>query len=178
VVDLRAEDVDLAVRWVPSDRLPAGAIPLFKDVATPALSPRLLSGQRLRRPADLTRWPLLDLDPRVPGTHRLNWDAWFAHARAGAIASGTRRLVFSFVDQTVQAAVRGQGVALVRSPFLHDAVASGDLVMPFPALRMPVGYQHVLAVDAAAGRRPVVNVFVRWLLEQVRQLPSLEGRDG
>ena len=32
----------------------------------------------------------------------------------------------------VQAAVRGQGVALVRAPFLQDAVASSDLVMPLP----------------------------------------------
>ena len=74
----------------------------------------------------------------------------------------------------VQAAVRGQGVALVRTPFLQDAVASGDLVMPFPALRMPVGYRHVLVVDTASARRPEVDVFVHWLLVQVQVVPRLE----
>jgi len=175
LVDLRAEDVDLGIRWMPSDQLPAESICMFDDVAAPALSPRLLSGARLRRPEDLTRWPLLDLDPRVPGTHRINWDAWFAHAKAGRAVHRGRGLVFSFVDQAVQAAVRGQGVALVRSPFLQDAVASGDLVMPFPALRMPVGYRHVLVVNPAARRRPAVEVFVRWLLGQVEHMPSLDG---
>ena len=74
----------------------------------------------------------------------------------------------------VQAAVRGQGVALVRTPFLQDAVASGDLVMPFTALRMPVGYRHVLVVDAASARRAEVDVFVHWLLGQVQVVPRLE----
>jgi len=174
LVDLRAEDVDVAVRWLPSDRLPAGAVTLFDDIVTPALSPRLLAGARLRHPADLARWPLLDLDARVPGVHALNWRAWFTHAGAGEVSPSAGRLIFSFVDQAVQAAVRGQGVALVRSPFLEDVVACGDLVMPFPARRMPVGYRHVLAVDAVSGRRPEVAVFVRWLLEQARQIPRLE----
>jgi len=173
VVDLRAEDIDLAIRWVPLDRVPAGASPLIDDVAAPALSPRLLEGARLRGPADLARWPLLDLDTGVPGTHRLNWSAWFDHAGAGPVEPTAGRLVFSFADQAVQAAVRGQGVALVRSPFLQDAVASGDLVMPFPQWRMPVGYRHVLAVNPAAARRAQVAVFVDWLTDQFRQAPQL-----
>lgn len=173
VVDLRTEDIDVAIRWLPSDRLPDGAVALVDDVAAPALSPRLLAGARLRGPADLARWPLLDLDTRVPGAHRLNWDAWFAFTGAGDVSPSAGRLVFSFVDQAVQAAVRGQGVALVRSPFLQDAVASGDLVMPFPALRMPVGYRHVLAVNATSARRTHVEVFVHWLRGQFQQVPRL-----
>ena len=173
LVDLQAEEVDIAIRWRPADRLPEGETALFDDIATPALSPRLLAGTRLRRPADLARWPLLDLDARVPGKHRLDWDAWFAFAGAGEVSPSAGRLVFSFVDQAVQAAIRGQGVALVRSPFLHDAVASGDLVMPFPAQRMPLGYRHVLALAKSRARRPHVQVFVDWLLEQFRQVPQL-----
>jgi DNA-binding transcriptional LysR family regulator len=174
VVDLRSEEVDVAVRWLPTDRPMAGAVPLFEDIATPALSPRLLAGITLRGPGDLARWPLLDLDSRVPGKRMLNWEAWFAFAEAGPVSPSAGRLVFSFVDQAVQAALRGQGVALVRTPFLQDAVASGDLVMPFPALRMPVGYRHVLVIDTASARRPEVDVFVHWLLGQVQVMPRLE----
>lgn len=81
--------------------------------------------------------------------------------------------MFSFVDQAVQAVIRGQGVAPVRSPFLQDCVASGDLVMPFPGLRMPVGYRHVLVVNPAGARRPHVEAFCAGLLEQFRQVPQL-----
>jgi DNA-binding transcriptional LysR family regulator len=173
VVDLGAEDVDLAVRWVPIHRVPAGTPALIEDLAAPAVSPRLLAGQSLETPADLTRWPLLDLDASVPGARRLNWSAWFAFVGAGEPAPQAGRLVFSFADQAVQAAIRGQGVALVRSPFLQDALASGDLVMPFPQWRMPAGYRHVLAVNPSSARRAPVATFVDWLTEQFRQAPQL-----
>ena len=55
--------------------------------------------------------------------------------------------------ERLRTAVRGQGVALVRSPFLQDYVASGDLVMPFPGLLMPSGYRHVLVRHPQAARR-------------------------
>jgi DNA-binding transcriptional LysR family regulator len=175
VVDLRAEDVDLAVRWVHHSRVVPDATLLIDDVLTPMISPRLLAGRTLKRPADLAQWPLLDLDDGVPGALRLNWATWFDYAGAGAVAPRAGRLVFSFVDQTVQAAIRGQGVALVRSPFLQDCVASGDLLMPFPKLRMPAGYRHVLIVHAEVARRPHVAEFVGWLREQFAQAPQLDA---
>jgi LysR family glycine cleavage system transcriptional activator len=174
VVDLEAEDVDLAIRWVPQGKLSAGATLLIDDVLAPAVCPRLLQGRLLRHPAELTQWPLLDLDDAVPGAKRLNWDTWFEFVGAAApVAPAAGRLVFSFVDQAVQAAVRGQGVALVRSPFLQDCLASGDLEMPFPALRMPAGYRHVLIVNPAGARRPHVEAFIAWLNEQFEQAPQL-----
>ena len=175
VVDLQAEDVDLAIRWVPTGRVPAHATLLIDDVLAPALSPRLLQGRRLQYPAELAQWPLLDLDDGVPGAKRLNWTTWFDFAGAGAVEAAAGRLVFSFVDQAVQAAIRGQGVALVRSPFLQDCLASGDLVMPFAQLRMPCGYRHVLILNPEVARRPHVQAFVAWLNEQFAQAPQLEA---
>ena len=173
VVDLQAEDVDLAIRWLPNGRVPAQATLLIADVLAPAISPRLLQGRQLQYPAELAQWPLLDLDDGVPGAKRLNWSAWFDFAGAGAVAPAAGRLVFSFVDQAVQAAIRGQGVALVRSPFLQDCLASGDLVMPFAQLRMPCGYRHVLILNPEVARRPHVQAFVAWLSEQFAQAPQL-----
>ena len=83
------------------------------------------------------------------------------------------RRVFSFVDQAVQAAIRVQGVALVRSPFLQDCVGSGDLVMPFPQLRMQVGHRHLLIVDPEGARRPHVAAFCHWLVERFQRVPQL-----
>lgn len=173
VVDLRTEEVDVAIRWVPSGNLPAGATLLIDDIVAPAMSPRLLQGVSLRSPADLARWPWLELDDDVPGTQRLNWANWLAFAGASGVVPGAGRLVFSFIDQAVQAAVRGQGVALMRSPFLQDCVASGDLVMPFPQRRMHAGYRHVLAVNPVSASRPHVHAFLGWLDEQFRQAPRL-----
>jgi LysR family glycine cleavage system transcriptional activator len=173
VVDLQAEDVDVAIRWVPTGKLSPNATLLIDDVLAPALSPRLLQGRRLRKPAELVQWPLLDLDDSVPGALRLNWNTWFDFAGAGAVQPTAGQLVFNFVDQAVQAAVRGQGVALVRSPFLQDCLASGDLVMPFPELRMPAGYRHVLLLNPEVARRPHVQEFANWLSGQFEQAPRL-----
>ncbi len=174
VVDLQAEDVDVAIRWVPSGKLASDATLLVDDLIAPALSARLLEGAKLRAPAELAQWPLLDLDSSVAGTQRLNWTTWFDFAGAGTVDPAAGRLVFSFADQAVQAAIRGQGVALVRSPFLQDCVANGDLVMPFPQIRMPMGYRHVLAVNPAGARKPHVEAFLAWLAEQFEQAPRLE----
>ncbi len=174
-VDLQAEDVDLAVRWMSPGPLPPEATLLVEDVVAPAISPRLLPAAPLASPAELARWPLLDLDDSVRGAQHLSWATWFDYAGAGRVEPNAGRLVFSFVDQAVHAAVRGQGVALVRSPFLQDYIASGDLVMPFPGLRMPTGFRHVLVRHPQARRRPHVAAFLDWLLEQFRQAPQLEG---
>lgn len=173
IVDLHAEDVDVAIRWLPMDKLPANVKPLIADVAAPALSPHLLAGAKLRDPAALAQWPLLELDTRVPGANGLNWAAWFEYAGIEAAVPMAGRLVFSFVDQTVQAAIRGQGVALVRSPFLQDCVATGDLVMPFPQIQMPSGYCHALIVNPAGARKPHVDDFLAWLDGQFKQAPRL-----
>jgi LysR family transcriptional regulator, glycine cleavage system transcriptional activator len=173
VVDMQAEEVDVAIRWIPHAKMTPGATLLVDDVIAPAVSPRLLQATPLRAPADLARWPLLDLDSSVAGAQRLNWSTWFEHVGAGVVEPMAGRLLFSFVDQAVQAAVRGQGVALVRSPFLQDCVASGDLVMPFPQLRMPAGYRHVLVVNPSGARRPHVEAFLGWLGEQFQQAPQL-----
>jgi DNA-binding transcriptional LysR family regulator len=172
LLDLPTEDIDVAIRWIPAGAMPAGATLLIDDVVAPAISPRLLQSGSLRVPAGLAQWPLLDLDDTVPGTQQLNWAAWFDYAGAGAVEPAAGRLVFSFVDQAVQAAIRGQGVALVRSPFLQDCVASGDLVMPFPRLRMPVGYRHILVVNPGSSCRPHVESFAGWLAEQFQRVPQ------
>jgi LysR family glycine cleavage system transcriptional activator len=174
VVDLQAEAMDAAIRWWPDGALPPHATLLIDDVATPALSPRLLQAAPVVAPADLARWPLLDLDESVLGTRWQSWARWFEHAGAGAVEPAAGRLVFSFVDQAVQAAIRGQGVALVRSPFLQDCVAAGDLVMPFPRLRLRSGHRHVLVVNPTRMRRPAVAAFCQWLAEQFQRVPRLE----
>ena len=57
---------------------------------------------------------------------------------------------------------------------LGNCVASGDLVMPFPRIRMPMGYRHVLVVDPDSARKPHVETFLAWLAEQFEQAPRLE----
>jgi hypothetical protein len=45
--------------------------------------------------------------------------------------------------------------------------------MPFPKLRLPVGYRHALVVNPASAGRPHVSAFCHWLTEQFRRVPQL-----
>ncbi len=98
------------------------------------------------------------MDETVPSAPYSSWARWCEFAGIPPFERGTG-LYFTFIDQCVQAAVRGQGIALVRSPFLDDLVASGDLVLPFPQLRMRTGYRYFLLINrqrvGTAARRSI-----------------------
>lgn len=173
LVDLEAEGVDLAIRWTRPNNVPRDALQLIAEEVTPAVSPLLLerSSVRLREPADLFQLPLLELDDALPTSAASAWSHWF-HFAGVRTAPPAPRLLFTFVDQSVQAAVRGQGVVLGRSPFLEDLTASGDLVMPFPKLRMPTGYRYWLIERDAARAAPPVAAFRAWLTREFERGPN------
>ena len=174
-VDLQKEDVDVALRWCRPDRtpVPSDAIELIEEFVTPAVSSRLIERTRvtLNTPADLYKLPLLDMDDTQPSSIASSWQRWFDFAQVPPQSPAGGRVTFSFIDQAVQAAVRGQGAVMGRSPLLDDAVANGDLITPFPKLRMRTGYRYFLLVNAERDRLPHVAAFTQWLLEEFRRGP-------
>jgi len=173
LVDLEAEGIDLALRWLrPTAPVPQHAELLGEEEFNAALSPRLLqaSGIALKTPADLDRLPVLAMDDTVPSTPYSSWARWCELAGVAPI-EGAARLVFTYVDQSVQAAVRGQGVALVRTPFLDDLVAASDLVTPFPKLRRKTGYRYYLIDNPQRRDLPHVAAFRQWIVDKFRQGP-------
>ncbi len=172
MVDLEVEDIDIALRWVRPGAAIGEAHVLVEEVATPALSPRLLesSGVRLVEPADLAALPFLELDDSIPGVRQFSWARWFEFAGAPQLRP-CGRLHFTYVDQMVQAALRGQGAAIVRTPFLDDLLAGGDLIAPFPQLRMPTGGRYIMVVNPRRAQLPQVKIFRDWVLEEFRRGP-------
>jgi len=174
-VDLEAEGVDIAIRWCNPQRVtvPAHAVQLLEESVTPALSPRLLERTRitLNTPADLYRLPLLDMDDSTSWSLVSAWARWFEFAQVAPQTPAGGRMMFSYIDQAVQAAVRGQGVVLGRSPLIEDAVACGDLITPFPQLRMKTGHRYYLIRNPERARLPHVATFADWLLEALERGP-------
>lgn len=171
-IDIDAEGVDLAIRWTRATSLPNTALKLMDEEISPALSPLLLERQAiaLNKPQDLFQFPLLELDASMPTSNASTWARWFAFAGVRA-PSPAPRLMFTFIDQSVQAAVRGQGVVLARTPFLDDLLASGDLVAPFPKLRMPTGYLYGLISNAQTCDTPHVAAFCNWVRAEFERGP-------
>lgn len=174
-VDLEAEGIDVALRWCRPQAAPGHALLLLEEEITPALSPDLLerSGMVLAKPEDLLQLPLLEMDNQMPTSRASSWPLWFdavgVPAEAQRPAGG--KLYFTFIDQSVQAAVRGQGVVLGRTPFLDDLLAAGQLVTPFPSLRMRTGYCYYLIENRERGELAHVAAFRAWLKTEVKRGP-------
>jgi DNA-binding transcriptional LysR family regulator len=177
VVDLEAEEIDIALRRSRPQDAPADAIKLLDEDITPALSVDLLNryGGRLQAPADLLKLPLIEIEDDLPG-QTLGWARWFELAGVeGAGEASSPVMVVTFIDQSMQAAVRGQGVVLAYRPFREDVVVSGQLTTPFPDIRLVTGYSMYLIVNGASRGRAGVIQLRDWLLEEFRRAPARQS---
>ena len=166
LVDLRAENVDLAIRYCAHADAPPGAIHLFGEQLVPVIRPAP-GMRRWRGAADLDGQVLLEYeDDRRPW---LQWRAWL-DAR-GWKARPKAVLRFNQYDQVVHAAAAGQGVALGRVPLLGQWFDERRL-RALDAPRPPSGTDHAYwLIRAEASPSDKVRAVAEWLVEEA-------GADG
>lgn len=161
LVDLRAENVDLAIRYCAGANAPAGALRLFDEMLAPVARP-MPGLRRLRSAADLDGQVLLEYeDAQHPW---LQWASWL-EARGWRPRPKTM-LRFNQYDQVVHAAMAGQGVALGRLPLLRQWVDEKRLrVLDTP--RVPRGVDHAYwLLRAGEVLRPGVRAVADWLVQE------------
>ncbi|MGR4864444.1 LysR substrate-binding domain-containing protein [Caulobacter sp. LARHSG274] len=161
--DLRSGDgFDVAVRTGSGPWPGWRSQPLFPVDLTPMLAPDQAGRHRLARPADLARWLLLP---------HPDWPRWLR--QAGAPDDG--RFQFGAVDYpshelNADAALAGQGVALLPRSLFQPMLDAGRLVAPFEQTLVEAGWHFALL--PAAETRPEPADLVAWLLSQARFAPS------
>ncbi len=168
MLDLEAEDIDFAVRYCRDESAPRNAVVLMDEEVMPAMSPALL--ERLgpfASPEDLARATLLVLEDGLQSATENSWERWLGLAGVPNLQPAGR-LLFNYIDQSMQAAARGQGVVLARTPFLRDFAERGELIAPF-ALRMPSRYRYFLVENPATETTPHARAFRDWLIGQTQR---------
>ena len=163
VVDLRHDDIDLAIRYArvtPSQSREA-AHRLFGETVVAVAHPSFGSGALANR-RRLARHTLLEFD--APRGHLrpawLQWSHWLdGRGWAGAKPRGVLR--FSQYDQVIHAALAGQGLALGRLPLLQPLLDEGRLVVVDPA-RLETDYAYWL-LQADASPRQAVRRVAAWI---------------
>ena len=165
-VDLARDDADVALRYGPGGYKGVQVDWLFGQVNTPVCSPAFLSGEHpLRRPEDLRHHTLLHIDWKDA---EASWRMWLLAAGLHDIdpARGPR---FTMETMAVQAALDGQGVALVGDLLVADELATSRLVRPFdPSLSTPLTFSYYLLSAKGSAKQPKVAAFRDWLLEEAR----------
>lgn len=168
MLDLEREGIELAVRYCTPKAAPRGALKLFGEEVLPVCSPNSVTRKApLARPEDLRHHVLLHYELPHGIAPWLSWTVWLEVMQLpGLKPAGSLR--FIQYDQTIQAAIDGQGVALGTTPLVRQLVKQGKLIAPlagkFDSLRA-----YYLVISAAAAERPEVKEFAAWLLRQAKQ---------
>jgi len=151
--DLRADGIDIALRYARDAAVPPQAIRLFDETLAPVAHPRV--AESLARGG---RLPLLEFDDSRPW---LQWRRWFDDA---SWKTGRQMLRFNQYDQVLQAALAGQGVAIGRIELLQPLLDSGQLaIVDVPGctpLASPCATWLLLADDAP---RDEVRKVAEWI---------------
>jgi len=163
VVDLRSTAIDIAVRYGRGPYPGLSVEPLFTDHFAPVANPRL----GVRSIEDLAKWPLISFEWRRPHPENPTWERWFAQAQLAApTAAGELR--FSDEGHAIQAAVAGQGIALVSQVLVIEELASGHLHQPFGPIID--GHTYHLAVTTERPPSQSAQAVMTWLRTQPGRL--------
>ncbi len=161
-VDLRREPIELAIRHglgkYPGHETTWLIAPELIVVASPAL---LKNRTPLKTPADCLAFPLLH------DFNRQDWPLWF-EAQGVAAPHCRTGPAFSEHHLIVQAAITGQGLALVRDIYANDELRSKRLVKAL-TVNWPMQFAYYAVATSEALQKPAVQRFRDWLVEEARQ---------
>lgn len=161
------DGVDIAIRYGDGDYPGLESVCLMGETVIPVCSPDLVAGANaLREPADLARHTLLHVFWRMADDKAPSWRMWLKAAGITAV-DPERGPRFNVDSLAVQAAIGGQGVALVNSALVADDLAAGRLVRPFADMAdRETAFCYFLVYPEAHGRNPRVQAFRDWALAE------------
>jgi len=175
-VDLAAEDVDVALRFM-SRRLPESeAQLLFEEAIVPVCSAGFADGDRVPKgAADLAKHTLLKVDEAIERISPwLSWEHWLEQSGVGQVRPRAT-LRFTNYDQVIQAALSGQGVALARAPLVAELLQERRLLMPLGSVK-PFDCAYYLLAEETSRQRPEVKDFIQWIGDEAAQARALLKR--
>ncbi|QNB17568.1 transcriptional regulator GcvA [Paraburkholderia tropica] len=163
-VDLQDGKADVAIRYG-SGRYPrALAERIMDETVTPVCSPEYQARTKGLPSVDsLSSCTLLHEDRMLA-----NWEQWFALAQVDKIRTG-RGPAYSHGSMAIEAAIRGEGVALGRSVLVADDIAAGRLVAPFPHYKLKAERGYDLVYRIGGRDHPKVCALRDWLADEVQR---------
>lgn len=174
VRDFAVAGIDLAIRYGTGEWPDVEATRLFDNEIWPVCSPRYLGARkRLVSIEGLLDETLLRL--ARPDRHWVSWEMWL---RAHGIRDDTRHPGIRFDNYLVllQAALRGEGIALAGARLVEDFIAHGELVRPLEAgLHSERSFYLLQRKDVALSRNG--RLFRDWLLGEAKAQRLTPSRD-
>ena len=164
--DLAHSDIDVGIRFG-SGNYPGLRTDFLTCVEVlPVCAPSMIKPEHpLHHPDDLRHYQLLHYDYPEEVTNWPDWEMWLAAAGSRGV-DFSRGLRFRENNLVMDAALRGQGVALTSHLSAQDALDDGSLIKPFD-LAIPQDFAYYLVSLASTADEPRISAFRTWLLEEI-----------
>lgn len=164
-VDLHSGAVDLAIRYGQGSYHDLLATRLLQDHFAPVASKQL----HIRQPSDLNLHPLIHFDWHSTPPAHLTWTGWLQNAGISDLDS-TAGIRYSEESHAIQAALAGQGVALLSLELVREEIAMGLLEAPLTPVVEGLAY-HLVRSALKPAVAPVAIV-EEWLIQAARTPPK------
>jgi len=132
IVDLHRGDADFAIRYARTPPSGVESMLLFSDQYIVTCSPSLVSDACALE--DLVDFPLIHFDWKRPDPDAPTWPRWVAEARTAhphiAFPDPESGIRFSEEIHAIEAAIRGQGLALLSDRLVSKELEHGTLCRP------------------------------------------------
>jgi len=165
LVDFTKGQADVALRYGAGVYPAATAERIMNETVSPVCAPSYLERVGgLSDPADLDKCQLIH-EFGMTAT----WERWFALM---ALPYSKRRgPCYSHGSMSIEAAIRGEGVALGRSVLVAEDLAQGRLIVPFPKAKVDVEWGYDLVYRTGNGDHPKVRAFRNWIVDEIQATP-------
>ncbi len=172
VIDLRRDDIDVAIRYGHDDEdEDCYSKILATEWVTPVTTPEL--AKRFPTPESLRQAPLI-FDQSIDFLNPpCDWPAWFR--AVGMDFQPEHGPRFSQADHAVDAALAGVGITLGRRALVVKDLSEGRLVAPYGVALTPQAHFRFVCLDGAQDR-PQVKAFLAWMLQEVDKLQQVSSK--
>lgn len=134
---------------------------LVQEVIAPACAPGLIGEKEVIAVQDVHRYPLIHLDG--PYDEQTRWSHWF-RAQQLQTSNDQRGISVNTYTNLVQAALDGQGLALIGTPLIARYLESGALIQPVEAAPI-IRRSFYLVTPGEVEPSSSVSCFLKWIRE-------------
>ncbi|WP_206244064.1 LysR substrate-binding domain-containing protein [Novosphingobium terrae] len=164
VVDLAQDEADLGIRCGLGSWKGVKAARLMGEEIIAVCHRALLPENEAITGGWIAQQTLIHDGTPHPGGDFPSWSEWLARSGANQ-PPGDRGLTINSTAAVIQAALAGQGVALVRKALVAQELEGGRLVHLLPDCRWPVAWAYYAVATPKALRRAEVSAFHDWLTQ-------------
>lgn len=132
---------------------------LVQEVIAPTCAPALVGENKVIAVEDVHRYPLIHLDG--PYDEQTRWSHWF-RAQQLQTSNDQRGITVNTYTNLVQAALDGQGLALIGTPLIERYLESGALIQPVDALPI-MRRSFYLVTPGDVEQSSAVMQFIKWI---------------